>query len=248
MRRKDAPFRWHPDERAPQIEGHSKAKLDVLRNYLRAYFGRLNSNPYRDEFKLDLVDGFAGGGTFLDRDEVVPGTPLIMLEESAAASKRLNQNRTKPLNFDCQYYFVDKEVNHTDHLRKVLNKCGHPANDEKIVVIHSLFQDVVGKIIKQILSRQPKAGRAIFLLDQTGFSQMPLELVAQIFHELPAAEVILTFAADALTNHLADRLPQIKAVAPLEFTDSQIRDLIAFSGKMERKPLPREPCVTTFSH
>ena len=78
------PFSWHPDEPSPSIEAHSKAKLDVLRRYLRAYFDRLNVNPQREEFKLDLVDGFAGGGTFLDGDEMVSGTPLIMLEESEA--------------------------------------------------------------------------------------------------------------------------------------------------------------------
>ena len=228
------PFRWHPNERPPPIEDHSKAKLDILRNYLRAYFDRLNSNPYREEFKLDLVDGFAGGGTFLDRDEIVPGTPLIMLEEAEAASERLNRGRAKPLHFNCKHYFVDKEERHTEHLRKVLAERGHPIDDEKVVVVNSLFQDVVGKIIKQILSRQPKAGRAIFLLDQTGFAQMPLDIVAQIFHSLPAAEVILTFAADALTNYLSDRLPQIKAVAPLGFTDSQIRDLIAFRENGEK--------------
>ena len=59
-----ADFKWHPDEPPPLIEEHSKAKLDVLRSYLRAYFDRLNVNPARDEFKLDLIDGFAGGGTF----------------------------------------------------------------------------------------------------------------------------------------------------------------------------------------
>ena len=54
-----ADFKWHPDEPPPSIEEHSKAKLDVLRSYLHAYFDRLNVNLARDEFKLDLIDGFA---------------------------------------------------------------------------------------------------------------------------------------------------------------------------------------------
>ena len=81
-------FKWHPDEPPPSLEEHSKAKLDVLRKYLRAYFDRLNVNPSRDEFKLDLVDGFAGGGAFRDENAIVSGTPLIMLEESLAAKDR----------------------------------------------------------------------------------------------------------------------------------------------------------------
>ena len=223
-------FKWHPDERPPLVEPHSKAKLDVLRSYLRAYFDRLNINPNREEFKLDLVDGFAGGGTFLDGNTIVSGTPLIMLEESKAAIERLNRNRTKPLRFDCRCYFVDKEAAHTDHLRKVLSERGYVANDDEIVVRNSLFEEEVDEILTGIRRRQPRAGRAIFLLDQTGFSQVELSLVARILSELPAAEVILTFATDALVNHLANTPSMIKMVAPLEITESKIRDLIQLKG------------------
>lgn len=221
-------FKWHPDESPPPIEEHSKAKLAVLRSYLSAYFDRLGVNFARDEFKLDLVDGFAGGGTFRDGVEIVSGTPLIMLEESEAAKERLNQNRAKPLRFDCRYYFVDREAAHTDHLKKVLIERGYQVNDNEIVIRNSLFQDVAEDIIAEIHRRQPRAGRAIFLLDQTGFSQVDLKLVAQIFQELPAAEVILTFAADALVNYLSENPQLIKAAARLELSESLIHDLIGF--------------------
>ena len=190
------PFKWHPDEPPPPIEEHSKAKLTVLRSYLRAYFDRLNVNRSREEFKLDLIDGFSGGGTFQDGANVVSGTPLIMLEESEEAEKRLNRGRPKPLRFDCKYYFVDVEAAHTDHLKKVLAQRGYQTNREDIVIPNSRFEDAVDDIIKEIQRRQPRVGRAIFLLDQTGFSQVELVLVARIFRELPAAEVILTFVAD----------------------------------------------------
>lgn len=167
-------FKWHPDERPPFIDPHSKAKLDVLRSYLRAYFDRLNVYPGREEFKIDLIDGFAGGGTFLDDDEVVSGTPLIMLEECEAATERLNANRTKPLRFDCKCYFIEKRAAHTDHLRLVLKERGYALNDGRIVVRNSLFEKEVENILAEIKRRQPLAGRAIFLLDQTGFSQVEL--------------------------------------------------------------------------
>ena len=221
-----ADFNWHPDEPPPSIEGHSKAKLDVLRSYLHAYFDRLNVNLARDEFKLDLIDGFAGGGTFLDGDEVVSGTPLIMLEESEAAIERLNQSRTKTLHFDFKYYFVDKEAAHTDHLRKVLSERSYQVDDEKILVRHSRFEDVVDDIIAEVRRRQPRAGRSIFLLDQCGYSKVGMALVARIFRELPAAEVILTFAADILIHLLSERPAFIQAVEPLGLTQPQIRDLI----------------------
>ncbi len=220
------PFKWHPEEPPPIIEEHSKAKLLVLRKCLRAYFDRLNVNPNREEFKLDLVDGFAGGGTFRDGDDIVSGSPLVMLEEVETARGRLNRKRNKPLRVDCKCYFVDVEQAHTDHLRRTLIERDHVVDSTEIVVLNEAFENVVDDISTSIRHRQPRAGRAIFLLDQTGFSRVELTLVARILSELPAAEVILTFAADVLTNHLAETPQIIKSVAPLQMTEAQIRDLI----------------------
>ncbi len=221
-------FEWHPNEPPPQIEPHSKAKLDVLRGYIQKYFDRLNVNPQREEFRLDLVDGFAGGGTFRDEDTDISGTPLVMLEEAEKAEERLNRKRRKRLHINCKFYFVDKEKAHTDHLRKVLRERGYKVDEEKIVVRTGLFENEIKSIFSSINDRQPRAGRAIFLLDQTGFSQVELLLISSILSELPAAEVILTFAADALVNHLAITPEIIKAVSPLQLTQSQIGDLIEY--------------------
>lgn len=223
-------FKWHPNEPPPSLEEHSKAKLDVLRKYLRAYFDRLNVNPSRDEFRITLVDGFAGGGAFRDENDIVFGTPLIMLEESLAAKDRWNQKRTKPLRFDCKYYFVDVETAHTDHLNKILAEQGHQVDNERIVVLNKKFEDVADNIINEIHRRQPRAGRSIFLLDQTGFAQVELDLVARIFQKLPAAEVILTLAVDALINHSAMTPQFIKAVAPIGLTETKIKDLLSYKN------------------
>ena len=217
-------FEWHPSGPPPEIEQHSKAKLTVLRSYLRAYFDRLGNNPSRDEFRLDLVDGFAGGGTFLDGGESLSGTPLIMLEETQAAKDRLNQNRVKPLRFDCKFHFVDINPAHTAHLRKVLTERNYQVNNQDITVYTSDFKDVADSIIADVIRRQPRAGRSIFLLDQTGFRQVELALVSSILARLPAAEVIMTFAADALINFLAESPSMVRAVAPLQVTEAQIRD------------------------
>lgn len=151
-----------------------------------------------------------------------------MLEEANEAVDRLNKGRTKKLQIDCRFYFIDKERAHTDYLLKALAERGHNMSDGRIAVRNARFEDEIEHILVSIKRRQPRAGRAIFLLDQTGFSQVDLALVSRIFSELPAAEVILTFAADALVNHLSET-PQIaKAVAPLQLNESQIRDLIQY--------------------
>lgn len=221
-----AEFNWHPNEPPPRLEEHTKAKLNVLRRYLSAYFDRLNRSPFPDQFKLDLVDGFCGGGTFTDEDGIVSGSPLIMLEEARAATERLNEGRTKRLHVDCKFYFVDKEKAHIDHLTKVLAERDHNVKDGSIVVRQGTFKEALPGILEEIGSRRPRGGRSLFLLDQTGYRQVELSLVRTILTELPRAEVILTFAADALINYLAETPAIVKAVAPVGLSTSQITDLV----------------------
>lgn len=228
--RENVDFRWHPDEPPPLIEEHSKAKLAVLRSYLRAYFDKLGANLRRDELKLDLVDGFAGGGSFRDGVDVVPGTPLIMIEEFEAAKKRLNKGRRKSLRLDCKFYFTEKELSHTDHLKKTLNERGYTQDNDNIVVRNGQFEDEVEGILAEIRRRQPRVGRSIFLLDQTGYSQVALNLVHRILHDLPRSEVILTFGEETLVNTSTERPAIIQAVSPLEMTEAQVRSMVEKRG------------------
>ena len=230
------PFNWHPDEPPPRVQPHSEAKLRVLRNYLRAYFDRLGIVYARDNFKLDLVDGFAGGGTFLDGSETISGTPLIMLEEAQEAKERLARGRSKPIRFDFKFYFVDVNAAHTDHLRRALAERGYNPNDESIVIRTGKFEDNLQDILAQIKGRQPKAGRSLFLLDQCGYSQVALRDVGDIFRELSTAEVILTFAADALINFLSERPEFVKAISPLEMSDGDVRELFELKKATATRP------------
>ena len=230
-------FQWHPNEAPPSIEPASKAKLAVFRAYLRSYFDRLNVNPSRDEFRIDLVDGFSGGGIFRGGSTTVDGTPLIMLEETEYARDRLNRKRSKPLRFSCTYHFVDKAREHTDYLRRVLTERGYQVEGGNIQIHTNSFASVAGRIIEEVSRRQPRAGRAIFLLDQTGYSQARLSMVRQIFRDLPKAEVILTFAADALVNYLPKTPEELRAVSSLELPVSRLRELIEYRDGLGGRPL-----------
>ena len=232
-----ASFRWHPNGKPPPILPHSKAKLEVLRRYLQAYFDRLNTNRSREEFKLDLIDGFAGGGTFRDGNTLISGSPLIMLEETKKAEEQLNQNRPKPLHIDCKFYFVEKEKAHTDHLQKTLKERGYSVDGEHIVVRNGLFEDEIEGILNSIRQRQPRAGRSIFLLDQTGFMHVKWNLISRIFEELAAAEVILTFAVDALIRFRKEKQNIDYLKRELQISDSKINELIQSENERGSKAL-----------
>lgn len=48
----------------PTIEEHSLAKHRILREYVLDYIRILTSDPRRERLHLDIIDGFAGGGTY----------------------------------------------------------------------------------------------------------------------------------------------------------------------------------------
>ena len=58
---------WRIGEDPPLIRPHSLAKHRVLQAYLESYVATLTKNPRQDRLRLTLVDGFAGGGRYLDQ-------------------------------------------------------------------------------------------------------------------------------------------------------------------------------------
>ena len=151
-----------------------------------------------------------------------------MLEEAQEAYVRLNADRVKPLAFDLKFHFNDVNSDHISYLRRVLADRAFDIPNDKICIYDpSPFRDVAGRIISDIRARQPRAGRALFLLDQTGFSQVDLSLIKSIFSSLPSAEVILTFSVDTLVNHMAETPSYYKALRPLGLDEADVSSFLA---------------------
>jgi three-Cys-motif partner protein len=106
-----APFIWPSDGSGAILQQHSVAKLDVLREYLIAYFQTLVTAPGQEEVRLTLVDGFAGGGVFrhADTQQRILGSPLVFLKASEQAQNIINAQRNKPVRFAIAYIFVEKD-------------------------------------------------------------------------------------------------------------------------------------------
>ena len=202
-----SPYGWCLTEPPPIIQQHSLAKHDILRGYLSAYVQTLVSNPNRDEFRLVLVDGFAGGGLYRDEHtrQLILGSPFIMLEATKEAEAIINSGRRKRVRLDVDYYFVEKERAAADCLRKALKEHGYGARvDKDIFLLNCEFEDTADRLIERALTKMPRSPRAIFLLDQYGYSEVPADRIARIIQALPGGEVILTFAVDALLTYFSE--------------------------------------------
>lgn len=190
-----------------QIQQHSIAKHNILRAYLAAYFQTLVSSPTQEEFRLTLVDAFAGGGRYIHADTraVVKGSPSIFLEAVREAEYLVNKDRRNPVRFDIDYIFIDHDRHACEHLEKVLREEGHGGEiGRRIRVKNAKFQDEAAAVLDFIKKKSPRNGRSIFSLDQYGYKDVPTGLIRTIFEQLPRAEVILTFAVDSFINFAGD--------------------------------------------
>lgn len=192
------------------IQQHSIAKHNVLRSYLAAYFQTLVSSPGQEEFRLTVVDAFAGGGLYVHQDtgELVKGSPSIFLNAVREAEFLINRNRRSPIKFDVDYFFIDEDRHACTHLDKVLREEGYGDQiGSTIQLRHARFQDEARGIIDFIRKKSPRNGRSIFSLDQYGYKEVPTDLIRVIFDNLPRAEVILTFAVDSFLNFAGSGSP-----------------------------------------
>ena len=199
------PYNWKdgPD----LIQPHSIAKHRILQSYLAAYFQTLVSSPNQDVLRLTLVDGFAGGGTYIHGDTraLVKGSPFIFLDATREAEFLINKDRRKLVDLEVDYFFVEADRHAHSHLDKVLRDEGYGDRiGNNIQLRHAKFQDEANSIIDFIKRKSPRNGRSIFALDQYGYKEVPTDLIQKIFFQLPSAEIILTFGVDSFLNYASD--------------------------------------------
>jgi three-Cys-motif partner protein len=191
----------------PIIGEHSIAKHRILREYVRKYIEILTRNPKIERLKLTFVDGFAGGGIYERSAERKPhfGSPVILIEEATAvAQARWNLARHKPVILEPTFFFIDKKPTNIAVLQETLRSHVYPEHPGIApTILTGTFEEQLAPIVASI-KKQRGAHRAIFLLDQYGYTQVPLPSLQLIFRELPKAEVFLTLAVGWISAYLRD--------------------------------------------
>ncbi len=155
-------YDWEVGQPPPVLKRHSQIKHEIIKDYLSAYIDTLVRNPRQEQLKLTLVDGFAGGGEYLTgvTNEIVPGSPLILLGAADEAAVHVNLARRKPFHLDAHFYFVEKKKSNYQYLIACLGAHGY-GKDVRIHPLKGDFQDYEARIIKDIQTRG-RACRSIF--------------------------------------------------------------------------------------
>lgn len=200
-------YEWEIGGTPPEILRHSQVKHNLLRDYLVDYFLTLVTAPGQERVQLTIVDGFCGGGLYREKSGCeVPGSPLVILQavKEAQARVMLQMQRHKPIDFDVKLICIDIDPSAIAHLRYVLEGHGYgeKLRSSTIETLTGDFYELSEPVINEVDRRSPRAGRAIFILDQYGYDKVPLATINTIFKRFKGAEVILNFNVDSLINFL----------------------------------------------
>lgn len=210
-------YDWSDLSAPPILDDHSSVKHEIICDYLRRYISVFTKNPIIDNFKINIIDGFAGGGRYRSpvSSEIIPGSPLLLMQTLQSSEAEVNANgRRKPFVLDATYYFVEIDKRAIEQLRFALSESEFPV--EKVHVLHGDFLKLLPKICTDIKSRSKKP-RNIFILDQYGYKDVPPHVLRSLFETFPAGtEVILTFSTDSLINYMSNKSGIAKTLKRLD--------------------------------
>jgi len=221
-------YGWKLGSALPELGHHSLAKHRILQKYIERYIEIVTAISVQEELNIVFIDGYAGGGKYRLGDQIVPGSPLILRNTVAAMEAKLAHERPKGFRINAEFYFIDQDPAHTDFLRSEIE--ASPFKEELGKTLHiwtADFNERVDDVIRAVKIRSPRAGRAIFLLDQYGWSQVAFRSVRAILESLPKAEAFLTFSVDSLIDYLSDRSSQLtEAFGEIDVDPGFIKELI----------------------
>ena len=194
-------YSWMNDE-IPLIEPHSIVKHEVIKKYINQYINTICKNPRVQQMKLVVVDGFCGGGIYKDQNnKEVLGSPFVIITAIEEALQQINEKRQVPLELLLTFYFIDKSKAAIACLKKQTRE-RYPDLYPHIYFVADKFINVYKKVIHDIKNERPKTKRALFVLDQYGYSDVPMEVLQGIFAGLELPEVILTYSMGAMLVYL----------------------------------------------
>lgn len=230
---------------SPAVLGpHSLAKHTILREYIEQYIYILTRSGTLPDLRVMLIDGFAGGGEYVvegQGSKIHDGSPIVLIQAVAAAKARINTaERKRPIVIDADFVFVEKKKSNFLYLKDMIERRFEKKMvDESVRLIHGAFEDHLESIIKTIKSCSGRKPRPIFVLDQYGWSHVPIDMIARIMNELPSSEIFLTFAVDwisAYAGSLSDALGKMQKSLHI---DPRLEDFV--NGRREMEEISQMP-------
>ena len=190
----------------PNLELHSRAKLKLIADYVTSYIEILCGNTFGStEFKLTVVDGFAGGGRYRDGER---GSPFVLMEAVRLAQNRINERgRRLPLKIDAHFYFIEEDRCAHECLKHEIEQSEFKAELGRTIFLRrGSFVPQCAEVVHNTNERHKRGGgRVLFFLDQCGYTAVDPAHLRHLSSSLNhKAEFIINFAVDWFSDFIND--------------------------------------------
>jgi three-Cys-motif partner protein len=151
-----------PTTKIWKIEPHTKAKHEILRRYLGAWFGIVGSRFPRCMY----VDGFCGPGEYKKGEK---GSPIVALEAAEPHSRRLKG--------EAVFWFIDEDEDRILHLREKIASRKWPDSFTIRPPDCGKFHEKFLPLLDTIEKEGEELAPTFAFIDPFGFSGIPLKMV-----------------------------------------------------------------------
>lgn len=192
-----------PNDTVWELEPHTKAKHELLRRYLGAWFPIITSS--RRNRPVLFLDGFAGPGVYSNGE---PGSPVIALETLVNHARFANLDSTKFV-----FLFVEADDDRFASLEQEIEQFwsrrpgGKPGN-----VLVKTYKEPFAKIAADLVSyaREQKKQLAptFAFIDPFGWSGVPLAVIRDLL-AFDKCEVLFNFMHDSVNRFVTDDRPGV---------------------------------------
>lgn len=165
-----------------EIEPHTRAKHEILKRYLQAWFPIMAQGNAR----IIVLDGFAGPGEYIDGSE---GSPVIAL------STLLNHSVALSYGNEVIFYFIEADAPRSQHLEVLLaSKYPDGTLPSNITwqIVNARFDVHVSSLLDELDSARSRLAPTFAFVDPFGYSQTPMAVISRLMNH-PKCEVFVNF-------------------------------------------------------
>lgn len=197
----------------PPIEPHTKAKHQILADYIKNWIVTLCGNNRGKKKTITIVDGFCGGGIYFDpenNNKLWLGSPIRMIEMVRDGLNIVKSEKGKPhYDLDAKFIFIDDNPEHIECLKLQMKLSGFEGLVDapgKCTYICGEFESLADCLIDEVKARK---GSSFFFLDPFGYTDVSMKTIRRIM-ALGKSEIIYTFMIDFIRRFLSEREISLK--------------------------------------
>lgn len=172
---------WSDDVTWP-IEPHTRAKHEILRAYLQAWFPIMAQGNGR----IIVLDGFAGPGKYRDGSD---GSPVIALDTL------LNHKIAMSYGSEVVFYFIEADAPRCQYLEELLaSRYSNGACPSNVTwqVVNARFDEHVSSLLDELDSAKSNLAPTFAFVDPFGYSHTPMSVISRLMSH-PRCEVFVNF-------------------------------------------------------